>query len=131
MKIVRLSSLLIGISMITQWIFFIVTGNVPELKSAPISISFHIAVEFITATVLILTFVLLKRLNRWKSYIAVYGQGMLGYTAINSSGYFAQTGSWSFLFMFGVVLFFSICNTLIIIKDSAVMHEEVQKNAER
>ena len=67
----------------------------------------------------------------WKSHIAVYGRGMLGYTAINSSGYFAQTGSWSFLFMFGVVLFFSICNTLIIIEGNATIREEVQKNAER
>ncbi len=67
----------------------------------------------------------------WKSHIAVYGQDMLGYTAINSSGYFAQTGSWSFLLMFGVVLFFSIRNTLIIIEGNATTREEVQKNAKR
>ena len=33
--------------------------------------------------------------------------------------------------MFGVVLFFSICNTLIIIEGNATIREEVQKDAER
>jgi hypothetical protein len=40
MKFVRVSSIVIGLLMIGQWMFFLFTGNVPELQSAPVSIPF-------------------------------------------------------------------------------------------
>jgi len=102
--------------MIFQWVFFLTAGQVPELETAPVSITFHIVIELITALVLITAFIVLKTPGRGRTAFAVYGQGMLGYTVVNSAGYFAQSGDWIFFVMFAVLLFFSLGNLLIIIK---------------
>jgi hypothetical protein len=119
MKFVRISSLIIGLCMIFQWVFFLTTGQVPELETAPISIVFHIVIELITACVLIAVFFLLKTPRPGRTVFAAYGQGMLGYTVVNSAGYFAQSGDWIFLMMFAVLLFFSLGNLSILINNKA------------
>jgi hypothetical protein len=105
--------------MIFQWVFFLTTGQVPELETAPISIVFHIVIELITACVLITVFFLLKTPGPGRTVFAAYGQGMLGYTVVNSAGYFAQSGDWIFLMMFAVLLFFSLGNLSILINNKA------------
>lgn len=115
-KTVRISSLIIGILMIGQWVFFIASGNVPELKTTPISIIFHIVIELITALLLIFSAIALHKPEKWKIYLAVYSQGMLGYTVVNSSGYFAQSGEWIFIVMFALLLAVSIINTVMLIR---------------
>lgn len=93
MKKVRLISLGIGGLILIQWLFFIITRKVPEFQTAPISISFHILIEVVTAFVLMSVYFLLKKPSRWKVNFAIFGQGMLGYTAVNSSGFLANPGS--------------------------------------
>jgi len=116
MKTARISSLVIGIGMILQWAMFLITGNVPELETAPVSISFHLVAEALTAGLLILAFVLLRRPGNAGRHVAVFAQGMLAYTVVNSSGYFAQKEEWPFLLMFGLILFFAILNTFLILR---------------
>jgi len=111
MKFVKYSSAIIGMLMIVQWIFFIVTGNVPEFETSPVSISFHISIEIITAILLIYASLICKK-RVIRETLLLYGQGMLGYTVINSAGYFAQSGQWVFLGMFAVLLGISIFNTI-------------------
>ena len=53
----------------------------------------------------------------WKVNFAVFGQGMLAYTSVNSAGYFAQSGQWIFLVMFIVILTLAIANAIWITKD--------------
>jgi len=112
MKFVRISSLVIGLGMVGQWLFFLLTNNVPEIQTAPVSISFHLTIELLTALILISVFFLLRETTEKKRYFAVYGQGMLGYTVVNSAGYFAQSGDWMFLIMFSLLLCVSVVNTL-------------------
>jgi len=97
--------------MILQWGFFIVTGNVPEFETTPISIGFHISIEIITAILLIYASLICKK-RVTRETLLLYGQGMLGYTVINSAGYFAQSGQWIFLAMFAVLLAISIYNAV-------------------
>jgi len=109
-------SIFIGIMIITQWIFFILTGNVPELTTDFWEIIFHIIVEFLTAFMLLITgWKILK-----KSKNAIQGnlvaQGMLIYSAINSSGYFFQLGQWVFIIMFLVILVLSLVSLLKLLK---------------
>ncbi len=101
-------SMIVGLLMIGQWLFFILSGNVPEFSITPIEISMHISVEILTALLLLITgYRLLK--NKVKSIKwNLLAQGMLIYTVINSSGYFAQLGQWPFVLMFAVLLVFSI-----------------------
>lgn len=114
MKFVKISGIVIGLLMINQWLFFLLTGNVPEIQTAPIEITFHIIIELITAAVLIVSAMLFTAEPK-KSAVCIFGQGMLGYTSVNSAGYFAQSGQWPFLIMFGVLLVISIINTVILI----------------
>jgi len=115
MKFVKVSSAIIGFMIIIQWVFFIITGNVPEFETTPVSIIFHIVIEISTALLLIFASLICKvRIKR--QTLLLYGQGMLGYTVVNSAGYFAQSGQWGFLLMFGALLFVSIYNTVILFK---------------
>lgn len=116
MKFVRITSLIIGLLMISQWIFFLTTGNVPELETARVSITFHIVIELITALMLMSIFFILKKNKRRFLFMAAYIQGMLGYTVVNSSGYFVQSGDFIFLLMFIILLAVSVINLAIIIK---------------
>lgn len=115
MKFVRISSAVIGVLMIAQWCFFLFTGNVPELESRPVEIIFHISVEIATALLLIFSALICKK---WtvRQTLLLYGQGMLGYTVINSAGYFAQNGDWPFVGMFAILLGISIFNTVQLYK---------------
>jgi hypothetical protein len=115
MKFVKNSSAVIGILMIMQWVFFIVTGNVPEFETTPVSIGFHISIEIITAILLIFASLICKK-RVIRETLLLYGQGMLGYTVINSAGYFAQSGDWLFLGMFALILAVSIINSVQLFK---------------
>lgn len=117
MKKARVISVSIGSLIMIQWVFFIITRNVPEFQTAPISISFHIFIEVVTALVLISIYFILKEPCGWKVNFAVFGQGMLAYTAVNSAGYFAQSGQWIFIIMFLIILTLAITNVVWITKD--------------
>ena len=110
MKFVKISSVSIGALMLMQWLFFLATGNVPELETAPVSISFHLAIEFMTAIALIVTGLSLRETKRESWILAAFAQGMLGYTVVNSPGYFAQSGEYAFVFMFACLLVVILIN---------------------
>ena len=115
MKFVKISSAIIGFLIIGQWVFFLITGNVPELETTPVSIGFHITIELLTALLLIFGgLICKKRIQR--QVILLYSQGMLGYTVFNSAGYFAQNGDWLFVGMFAVLLGISIFNGVSLYK---------------
>jgi hypothetical protein len=106
----------VGVLMLGQWSFFILSGNVVEFNTTPIEISFHISIEVLTALVLLITgYRLLKDRNnsiKWN----ILAQGMLIYTVVNSSGYFAQLGQWPFVLMFAVLLILSLVSVTRLIK---------------
>ena len=115
MKFSAIYALCVGVLMLAQWVIFLLTGNVPELQSAPWSIAFHLVAEILTAIMLIISgIMLLKRHPRGKQ-IFLLSVGMVVYAMINSAGHFAQSKDWIFLVMFGVLLVLaggSICRVL-------------------
>lgn len=94
----------VGVLMLVQWVFFLVTGNVPELQSAPWSITFHLAAEFLTAILLITSGVMLIKVHPLAKQVFLLAAGMVIYAMVNSAGYFAQAGDWIFVVIFGVLL---------------------------
>lgn len=104
MKFAGIYAIVVGLMMIAQWSFFLITGRVPELQSEPIRLAFHLTAEFITAFGLLASGFGLLRRTTWasKGYL-VFG-GMLLYSVIVSPGYFAQQGQWIFVVMFGLLL---------------------------
>ena len=78
--------------------------GITKLQTAPWSIAFHLAAEFLTAIMLIISGILLLRTHRMGKQIFFISIGMVIYAMVNSAGYFAQSGDWIFVIMFGVLL---------------------------
>ena len=116
MKFVAWSALVIGVLMILQWGFFILTGQVPELQTEPVRIAFHLAAEAVTAVTLIIAGIWLLHNKAGAYSLALVGFGMLIYTVIISPGYFAQNGAWPLVAMFGVLLVLALVSVVMIAK---------------
>lgn len=97
-------ALVIGTSMIGQWLFSFFTKQIPELKDEPVRIGFHITAEIITATVLIVSGVALYFDLGWGTEVSLIAIGMLFYTSIVSPGYFAQKNDWKWVGIFSFII---------------------------
>lgn len=95
--------IVVGSSMAAMWVFFFVAGSVPELRSAPIALAFHLTAEGITAFLLVTSGVGLLLGTPAARQTYRVGIGMLQYSVIVSAGYFAQLGQWPFVVMFAVI----------------------------
>ncbi|HHJ99429.1 MAG TPA: hypothetical protein ENN10_05725 [Actinobacteria bacterium] len=118
MKFAGWYALVVGVSMILQWAFFIIAGEVPELQTEPLRIAFHLAAEGVTAALLVVAGIALLRGRRWASRIALVAFGALVYTAIVNPGYFAQLGQWPLVAMFGVVLALTLISVILLLRES-------------
>jgi len=98
----------VGIGMIGMWSFLLLTKQVPELKTEPYRIRFHIAAEFVTAITLVVGGVGLLTDQSWSLWMYLVAIGMLFYTVIVSPGYYAEKGEWPFVGMFTVVLILAL-----------------------
>lgn len=110
MKFAAWSSLVIGALMLVQWSFFLVAGRVPEVRTEPVALGFHLAAEAATAVALIVAGILLLGSRALGITVGLVANGMLIYTAIVSPGYFAQLGQWPLVAMFAVVLALAIAS---------------------
>jgi len=107
-------ALIVGFGMIAQWIMSFITKQIPELKTEPIRIWFHIAGEIITAAALITGGIGLLAGFSWSPTLFFIASGMLLYTTIVSPGYFAQIGEWVWVLIFGVLIILSIFSVLLV-----------------
>ena len=112
MKFTAWYSIVVGLLMLAQWVFFLAAGQVPELQTEPYRIAFHLAGEALTAILLVASGVGLLRHKTWARTLAFFALGMLAYTAIVSPGYFAQQGAWPLVAMFAVLLILAFVSLL-------------------
>lgn len=104
MTFAAIFAIVVGLGMIGQWTASYLAKQIPELKTEPIRIAFHLAAEMATALCLIVSGVALLVGQPWGSTLYLVASGMLFYTAIVSPGYFAQKGQWGWLGMFSVLI---------------------------
>jgi hypothetical protein len=97
-------AIIIGVGMVVQWSASYLSKQIPELRTEPIRIWFHIAGEMVTAMTLIVSGIGLLMAAAWAPTLFFISLGMLFYTAIVSPGYFAQKGQWIWVLIFGVVI---------------------------
>ena len=109
-----LYALVVGLGMIGQWAFFLVTRQVPELKTEPVRIAFHLAAEFLTAVVLIVSGVGLLVSASWSHPLYLVSIGMLLYTSVVSPGYFAQERKWPLVAMFALILMLALLSLALV-----------------
>ena len=105
MKFAAWYGILVGLLMIAQWTFSILSGGVPELENAPWEIAFHLAAEMSTAVMLLIGGIAALRSEAWSKQILLLGLGMVIYSEIVSPGYFAQLNQWALVAMFASLLF--------------------------
>lgn len=104
MVLVAWIQVVLGVSIAGLWAALLVTGQVPEVEAGQTDIWFHIAAELATAAMLLLGGVsILRRYGRARP-MAALALGMVAYSAIASAGYYAESGDWAFVVMFGVAL---------------------------
>ena len=108
-------ALVVGAGMIGQWLFFLATGNVPELETEPLRIRFHLAAEFATAIALLVGGIALLTGQAWAGWFYLLAMGMLLYTLIVSPGYFADKGQWAFVGMFALVLLLALVSIVLVV----------------
>lgn len=93
MKFAAWYGIAVGVLMLGQWAFFLLSGQTPEIKTEPFRLAFHLAAEFGTALGLIASGLALLRGAAWANGAYLTSAGMLLYSVIVSPGYFAQLGS--------------------------------------
>lgn len=115
MKYSAIYGMSVGVLIILQWIFFVASGSVPELQTAPWEIGFHISAELLLALALLIAGIATWRSTRWGEKILLVALGMAIYSEINSPGYFAEQGQWAIVVMFAVLLFGAVfaCMSLL------------------
>ncbi len=104
MKFAAAYGITVGCLILAQWSFFLATGSVPEVRTEPRSIGFHLAAELTLALTLICGGIAAWRSRGWGPKLLLLAIGMAIYSEINSPGYFAQQGNWALVGMFALLL---------------------------
>lgn len=102
-KLLGWFQLVVGAAMIVLWTALLVTGQVPELAAGQRDILFHLLAELLAATALLVAGAAVLRRHRRATMLSAFALGALLYTAVNSSGYYADSGDWAAVGMFGVL----------------------------
>jgi hypothetical protein len=123
MKIAGWFGVIVGILMFAQWGFFLAAGQVPELRTAPLEIAFHLAAEGLTATGLLVSGIALLKGKSWGVKVYLLSVGMMVYSAIVSPGYFAQQNQWGLVAMFGVLLAVALLSIASLVRDRRASDE--------
>ena len=98
--IAAIYSIIVGIAMIGMWLSLIATNQVPEIRSEPVRITYHLIGEFLTAILLLIGGVGLFTNRGWGFHVFLISMGMLLYTVIVSAGYYGQQGDMAMVGMF-------------------------------
>lgn len=114
MKFTAIYALLVGTGMLGQWAASYVNRQIPELKTEPIRIAFHLVAKILTALLLIISGIALLTGAAWAQNLYLVGLGMLFYTSIVSPGYFAQKGEWAWLGMFSAIIILGLVSLMLL-----------------
>jgi hypothetical protein len=89
--------------MIGLWTLLLATGQVPELEAGQRDILFHLVAELLAATALLVAGSAVLRRHALGPTLSAFALGALLYTSVNSSGYYADSGDWAAVGMFGIL----------------------------
>jgi len=82
--------ILIGITMLCMWFFLLIKREVPDLKTKPTQIFFHLIAEFLTSIMLIIGGIGYLMNQPWGVAIFFIAIGMAIYSTINAAGFYGQ-----------------------------------------
>jgi hypothetical protein len=93
-----------------MWIFLLGKREVPELRTKPTQIFFHLVAELLTSITLILGGVGLFMDQPWGVALFFIAIGMAIYSTINAAGFYGQLKDWP---MFIVLLVFTFVSLIV------------------
>lgn len=104
MRLVAWFQIVVGVAVAGLWAVLLVAGRVPEVQDGRVDIWFHVASELTMAGLLVTAGAAMLRRAERAVLLSALALGWLGYSAVNSPGYYAQAGDWAAVGMFGVVV---------------------------
>jgi hypothetical protein len=96
-------AVLVGLFMGAFWTASALTGTIPELRTAPLEIGYHLVAELLAPGALLAAGVGRLRGRAWAARLFPVALGMLLYTVVNSAGYDAERGDVAMVGMFAVL----------------------------
>ena len=115
-QLVSIYSLFIGLFMIGFWCMLLLTDQVPAGQRL-FAISFHLAGEFLTAALLVVSGVGIWLKKSWSNFLSPLALGLLLYTIIVSPGYYAQLGDLAMVSMFMVLTILTLLATYVMFRN--------------
>ena len=109
--IASIYTIIIGIAMLSMWIFLLGKREVPELATKPTQISFHLVAEFLTSIMLVIGGIGMFSNQSWGYIIFYISIGMMIYSSINAAGFYGQLKDWP---MFIILLTFTLISLLVV-----------------
>ena len=109
--------LFIGIGIIGLWTMLFFTNQIIELETEPKAIVFHIVIELSMGVMAIISGIMLLKNIIIRKEMIMFTNGMLFYSVVNSSGYYAELGEIAMILMFGLILVFVVYNSWYFLKN--------------
>ncbi|MFX1456771.1 MAG: hypothetical protein ACFFDB_15465 [Promethearchaeota archaeon] len=104
--------IVIGLAMLSMWLFLLGKREVPELSTKPTQIYFHLIAELLTSVLLIIGGIGLIMNQPWGLALFFISIGMAIYSTINAAGFYGQLKDWP---MFIILIAFSIISLIFAI----------------
>jgi len=101
--------IIIGMAMLSMWIFLLGKREVPELNTKPTQIYFHLIAELLTSIALIIGGIGLILNQSWGMALFFISIGMAIYSTINAAGFYGQLKDWP---MFIVLIVFTMISLI-------------------
>jgi hypothetical protein len=108
--------LLVGLAIAGLWALLLGTGQVPEVDEGRVDIWFHLVAELAAAGLLVTAGVALLRSSRVGRPFAAVAVGALGYTTVNSAGYYAESGDIGMVAMFAVLTLATVAVAVALVR---------------
>ncbi len=105
-------TILVGVSMVGMWGMLYCTGQIVELATKPVEISFHLVSELATAVLLIVGGYALLTGKAWAGRLWFLSMGMLLYSPLNANGYCTQMGAVPMTIMFSALTVMSMVGVI-------------------
>lgn len=96
-KIIGIYSLVLGVAVIAMWLIILRGSSVAEGK---LEMTFHLASEFLMATFLIVSGVLVLKRRHPGRLFNMAALGMVIYSVLNAAGYYGERGETPMMILF-------------------------------
>ncbi len=116
-------SILMGVALLSTWIVMFAIGEVPEISTRPLSTSFLLLAEFLTAAGLIGGGYGVLSHQKWGNLTNLMAMGMLLYCVVNYIGILAEQNNWP-----AVIWFVFVVTLTIIFVSDYIYHSLEQKS---